>query len=572
MLTELSIKNFAIIEEMSITFQKGLTVLTGETGAGKSIIIDALGLLIGGRGSVEYIRFGEKKAELEGLFIMEESNHPVFQKANELGIEIMEDQMLVLHRTISQTGKSICRINGKLVTLAILKEIGQLLIDIHSQHETQSLLNVDKHIELLDSYYQVNDPQFLKEYEELYHKWSQLKKDYKEQNQNEKELAQRLDLLTFQLNEIQSANLIPKEDDELLEERNTLVHFERIFQSLKDAYNGLHGEMRGLDWLSHTANHLEAAGENKQDLQKLYEDYIDHYYMIEEISYKIRQHIDGMEFDPERLEFIESRLNELNQLKKKYGSNVEEIMEYSATIEEELETIKNRDEHLLRLGQRFKELTEDLLLEAKQLHDVRVKAAKGLEKAVLKELKELYLEKTNFIVEVAYTKSDQNELMLDGSSVRPNNKGIDRIHFYISTNPGEPPKELNKIASGGEMSRIMLAMKNIFAQHQGITSVIFDEVDTGVSGRVAQAMAEKMYNISIDSQVLCITHLPQVAAIADTHLRIEKHMNHDRTTTSVTELSREDRIAEIGKMITGEELTEASKQHAKELIEMNKSR
>ncbi len=247
-------------------------------------------------------------------------------------------------------------------------------------------------------------------------------------------------------------------------------------------------------------------------------------------------------------------------------------MEYSAIIEEELETIKNRDEHLLRLEQRFKELTEDLLLEAKQLHDVRVKAAKGLEKAVLKELKELYLEKANFIVEVAYTKSDQNELMLDGSSVRPNNKGIDRIHFYISTNPGEPPKELNKIASGGEMSRIMLAMKNIFAQHQGITSVIFDEVDTGVSGRVAQAMAEKMYNISIDSQVLCITHLPQVAAIADTHLRIEKHMNHDRTTTSVTELSREDRIAEIGKMITGEELTEASKQHAKELIEMNKSR
>lgn len=459
------------------------------------------------------------------------------------------------------------------MTLAILKEIGQLLIDIHSQHETQSLLNVDKHIELLDSYYQVNDPQFLKEYEELYHKWSQLKKDYKEQNQNEKELAQRLDLLTFQLNEIQSANLIPKEDDELLEERNTLVHFERIFQSLKDAYNGLHGEMRGgLDWLSHTANHLEAAGENNQELQKLYEDYIDHYYMIEEISYKIRQHIDGMEFDPERLEFIESRLNELNQLKKKYGSNVEEIMEYSATIEEELETIKNRDEHLLRLEQRFKELTEDLLLEAKQLHDVRVKAAKGLEKAVLKELKELYLEKANFIVEVAYTKSDQNELMLEGSSVRPNNKGIDRIHFYISTNPGEPPKELNKIASGGEMSRIMLAMKNIFAQHQGITSVIFDEVDTGVSGRVAQAMAEKMYNISIDSQVLCITHLPQVAAIADTHLRIEKHMNHDRTTTSVTELSREDRIAEIGKMITGEELTEASKQHAKELIEMNKSR
>ncbi|UOQ85962.1 DNA repair protein RecN [Gracilibacillus salinarum] len=568
MLTELSIKNFAIIEQLSISFQSGLTVLTGETGAGKSIIIDALGLLIGGRGSVEYVRHGEKKAELEGLFIIEDLEHPVYQKTKELGIDINDDQMLVLHRTISHSGKSICRINGKLTTLAILKEIGQSVLDIHSQHETQALLNKEKHLELLDSYYQSNHPDFKKSYQHLYKHWKQLKDKFEASNKNEQELAQRMDLLDFQLKEIQNADLQPNEDELLTEERNELQHFEKIHSNLNDAYNALHGEQKGLDWMSHAANHLEEAGEHHQAVKKMHQDYIDHYYLMEEISYQIRQQLESMDYEPGRLEVIESRLHEIDQLKRKYGQSVEEIMTYSAKIEEELDEIKHRDQHLENLSHSLQEAAHDLLVEAKELYLLRKNAAKQLEKAVLAELKDLYMDKTVFEVDVSIPNREQG-ISFEGKKVSPHPHGIDQARFLISTNPGEPVKDLDRIASGGEMSRIMLALKNIFSKHQGITSVIFDEVDTGVSGRVAQSMAEKIHNISSGSQVLCITHLPQVASIADTHLRIEKIVENNRTHTSLQELSFEQRIDEIGKMITGEELTTASKTHARELIEMN---
>ncbi|MGP4042306.1 DNA repair protein RecN [Gracilibacillus sp. D59] len=568
MLTELSIKNFAIIDELHISFQKGLTVLTGETGAGKSIIIDAVGLLIGGRGSVEYVRHGEKKAELEGLFIIEDTAHPVYQKAKELGIDIMEDHMLVLHRTISYSGKSICRINGKLTTLAILKEFGQTVLDIHSQHETQALLNQDKHIELLDFFYQSNHSQFKRDYQRIYQQWKELKDKYEANNKNEQELAQRIDLLEFQINEIQKADLQPNEDEDLTNERNKLHHFETIHKNLNDAYNALHGEQRGLDWLSHAANNLEEAGEHNKDIQKIHQQYVDHYYLIEELSYQIRQYVENMDYEHGRLELIESRLHEIDQLKRKYGQSVEEIMTYSAKIEDELDEIKNRDQHLANLSDMLQEVANDLLIEAKELHNIRKKAAKHLEKAVLTELKDLYLEKTNFQVDVSIPNKERG-ISFEGKKVFPNEDGIDQVKFLISTNPGEPVKELDRIASGGEMSRIMLALKNIFSRHQGVTSVIFDEVDTGVSGRVAQSMADKIHNISIGSQVLCITHLPQVASIADTHLKIEKVIQDNRTYTTIQELSFVERIDEIGKMITGAELTETSRIHAKELIEMN---
>ncbi|ENH97422.1 DNA repair protein RecN [Gracilibacillus halophilus YIM-C55.5] len=569
MLTELSIKNFAIIDQLSVSLQKGLTVLTGETGAGKSIIIDALGLLIGGRGSVEYVRHGEKKAELEGLFIIDDEQHPIIERASSLGIEISDDQMIVLHRTISHTGKSICRINGKLTTLGILKEIGQSLLDIHSQHETQSLLNTDKHIELLDYFHQTHEPNFRNEYDQLYQKWKELKKKYDEKSRSEQEIAQRLDLLEFQLNEIQSADLEPNEDQSLMEERNQLVHYEQIYQNVSDAYQALHGEHQGLDWLQVAGNHLESAGEHSDHISKMHETFTDHYFMIEELSYDIRNFLDQIEFDPNRLQIIEERLNEINQLKKKYGNSVEDIMEYSAKVEEELEEIRNYDQHLENLSESLTELSEDLLLEAKHLRDVRKQVATQLEQAVLTELSDLYLDQSTFKVDVALKTNDQGELEMDGTPVTPNENGVDQVKFFISTNPGEPAKPLHRTASGGEMSRIMLALKNIFSQHQGVSSVIFDEVDTGVSGRVAQAMAEKILNISIGSQVICITHLPQVASMADSHLQIEKQVEDERTKTYVRELNTEERIAEIGRMMTGTSLTDTSKEHAKELIQLS---
>ncbi|RCW65419.1 DNA repair protein RecN [Saliterribacillus persicus] len=566
MLTELSIKNFAIIDQTSISFEEGLTVLTGETGAGKSIIIDALGLLVGGRGSVEYIRHGEKKAELEGLFILDNKSHPVFNKTKEYGIEISKDNMVVLERIISLNGKNICRINGKLVTLAILKEIGQTLLDIHSQHETQALMEVDHHLELVDLFLEQKEPKCKDEYTYLYKKWLKLKKRYDNWNKNEQELAQRVDLLSFQLEELQAAELKPGEEKDLTEERNQLANFEKIYQGLYDAYHALHGEHKGLDWLSLAANGIETVSEFDQTFEEIKKDYLNHYYLIEELSYELRNKLDSTEFDETRLNEIESRLSELARLKKKYGPTEEEMIEYQAKIEEELEKIRDRDTAIIELEQELKDVQNDLILEAKDIHDKRVKIAKKIEQAITSELADLYLEKAKFEISISWKKGTDQDPFLEDKHVHLTSSGADNVRFMIATNPGEPVKELNKIASGGELSRIMLALKNIFSNHQGITSVIFDEVDTGVSGRVAQAIAEKIQKVSIGSQVLCITHLPQVASMADTHLLISKTIDQNRTYTNVDELSLTDRISEIGRMITGTDLTKTSMEHAKELI------
>jgi len=559
-LTELSIQDFAIINKISITFNEGLTVLTGETGAGKSIIIDAVQLLAGGRGSVEYVRHGANKAQMEGLFILDTNKHQIYETANQYGIEV-QDGMVVLHRTITSGGKSICRVNGKLVTLAILKEFGKQLIDVHSQHETQSLLDPDNHIQLLDLYDKERIANAKQEYVHLYEKLTALQKRYRELSENEQEISQRLDLLNFQHNEIEQANLVPNEDDELEEERSQLANFERIYNGLQDAYYALYGEQKGLEWLNMANQSLQNSKEYDSFLNEKAEKMSNHYFLIEELMYELRSYADTLEYDPQRLNEIESRLNEISRLKKKYGSTVNEILEYLGKIEEEIEQITDKDSHLTNLDEQIKETYEDTYLEAKQLHDLREKAAQALTKNIHQELKDLYLEKTSFSVSFD-TKINQ------GERTNLHHNGFDYIQFQIATNPGEPLKPLHKVASGGELSRIMLALKEIFARHQGITSVIFDEVDTGVSGRVAQAIAEKIQQISSQSQVLCITHLPQVAAMADTHKLIQKQAKNNRSSTVVKELSKSEKIDELGRMITGAKLTDTAKDHATEMLEL----
>lgn len=569
MLTELSIKDFAIIDQITITFKEGLTVLTGETGAGKSIIIDAVQLLTGGRGSVEFVRHGSDKAEIQGLFSIDDNQHPIFGKGKEYGVDIDEDGMIVLQRTITAGGKSICRVNGKLVTLAILKEFGKTLIDIHSQHETQSLMDPERHIELLDLYARNEINPVKKEYTDLHFKWDNLIKRFKQWSQNEQEMAQRLDLLEFQLNELQEADLSPDEEEMLTEEREKLNNFEKIYQGITDAYNALYGEQRGLDWLSLASNGLENAAEHDESIVKLKEDFSNHYFLIEELSYDLRNHLDNLEFNPERLNEVESRLMEINRLKKKYGSDLNEVLEYASRIEEEIDQIKNRDSHLQKMEKEIADLAEDLLLEARQLSDIRKNSSIRLKQAIHGELKDLYLEKAIFDINLEKRKGSASvDPILEGAQVKLTQSGYDIVRFLISTNPGEPLKELHKIASGGELSRIMLALKNIFSTHQGVTSVIFDEVDTGVSGRVAQSIAEKIYGISIGSQVLCISHLPQVASMADTHLLIEKEVENERTSTSIRELITNESVEEISRMMSGTELTETTKNHAKELIQL----
>ncbi|MCJ8006780.1 DNA repair protein RecN [Lederbergia wuyishanensis] len=557
MLQELSIKNFAIIDQISVSFEKGLTVLTGETGAGKSIIIDALHLLVGGRGSVEFVRHGENKADIEGLFFLE-NNHPCFKKAAEFGIDI-EEGMIILRREISSSGKSVCRVNGKLVTISTLREIGSTLIDIHGQHEHQELMDESTHLSLLDQYGFEKIRPALESYREIYRQYDSTLKKIKELKLNEQEMAHRLDLLQFQLQEIRQADLKINEDEVLLEERRQLANFEKIFAAIKAGYEGLQGEQHGLDYISHTMSHLETAADLDKQYENVLESVANSYYLLEDAADKLRGELDRLEFDPERLNAIEGRINEINQLKRKYGSSVSEILEYCSKIEEEIEMLENRDARVGDLESKLSSLGEDLSLEGKQLTDIRKKWAEKLTVAIHQELKELYMDKTVF--EPVFIKDSE-------SNSEFGKDGLDDVVFYISTNPGEPLKPLSKVASGGELSRMMLALKTIFSKHQGITSIIFDEVDTGVSGRVAQAIAEKIHQVSKHSQVLCISHLPQVAAMADTHLLISKEAISGRTRTTLTKLGKNEKISEIARMISGVEITDITKKHAKELLDI----
>ncbi|WNS74172.1 DNA repair protein RecN [Bacillus sp. DTU_2020_1000418_1_SI_GHA_SEK_038] len=557
MLTELSIRNFAIIEALSISLDKGLTVLSGETGAGKSIIIDAIHLLVGGRGSAEYVRHGEDKAEIEGLFQMEDPNHPIYKRAIEFGIEL-EDGMIVLRRDISKSGKSVCRINGKLVTISILREIGSTLIDIHGQHEHQELMDEIKHISLLDQFggEKISSAHF--EYERVYQMYEQKLKYLKTLSENDQQMAHRLDLIQFQYDEIQKANLKLNEDEELYEERKKLSNFERIFDSLQAGYSGLQGEQRGLDWIGLVMGHIEDAAGIDPSYKELAEAVSNSYYQLEDVMRSLRNELDFLEYDPGRLAEIEDRLNEIQQLKRKYGKTIVEILEYASKIEEEIETLQNKETHISHLEKEISSLRKDLTVEAEELSTLRKNTAKTLIKLIHKELKALYMDKTVF------------EVKFDSDLENFTKNGLDKVEFYLSTNPGEPLKPLSKIASGGELSRIMLALKSIFSKHQGVTSIIFDEVDTGVSGRVAQAIAEKIHHVAINSQVLCISHLPQVAAMADTHLYIAKNIKDGRTKTSVKALNEAEKVKEIGRMISGVEITDLTKEHAKELLQLAK--
>jgi DNA repair protein RecN (Recombination protein N) len=553
LLSELSIKNFAIIEALSISFAKGLTVLSGETGAGKSIIIDAIHLLVGGRGSSEFVRHGEEKAEIEGLYQIDDEHHPCYQKALELGIDI-EDGMIVLRRDISRTGKSICRINGKLVTISTLREMGSTLVDIHGQHEHQELMDETRHLSLLDQFGSDEIFLALSEYQRVFHRYEQTLHKLKSLSKNEQQTAHRLDLIQFQLDEIQKADLKLHEDEELFEEKKRLGNFERIFEAIQAGYNALNGDQKGLDWIGMVMGHLEDAAAVDAEYKEIFESVANSFYQLEDLARSLRNELDILEFDPERLNEIEDRLNEINQLKRKYGKTIEEILEYSAKIEEEIEIIQNKESHIGQLEKELTSIRKDLILEAKQVTDLRHRWADKLTRFIHKELKELYMSKTVF------------EIRFETDLEHFSKDGVDHVEFFISTNPGEPLKPLSKVASGGELSRIMLALKSIFSKHQGVTSIIFDEVDTGVSGRVAQAIAEKIYKVAHSSQVLCITHLPQVAAMADTHLFISKIIKGGRTRTSVTPLQIEEKIKEIGRMISGVEITDLTKKHAEELL------
>lgn len=555
MLQELSIKDFAIIDEIQISFQPKMTVLTGETGAGKSIIIDALGLLAGGRGSTEFIRKGEKKAVIQGLFTLpREAN--TYNILEEYGID-SEDGQIILQRDLYRGGRNICRINGMMVNLATLRKVGETLIDIHVQNEHQELMKPENHIDLLDEY-DKKTSQLRNQYQVVYQNYRKLKLSMEKKEADEKAWAQRLDMLNFQVKEIEEAGLKINEEDELVEEKNKLDNFQAIHDALELSYQILSGEkIDVVGNLGNAMNELSDVSDLSENLQEINTKISDAFYSLEDAARDISDELDSMEWNGERLNEIEERLELIHQLKRKYGDTIEDILHYHSRIEKELREMENAEQNSEKQERQLSEALEKVKELAIKLSKQRKKSAKKLEKMIHEQLSALYMDKAVFEVKC-----------LNNSKLY--SKGIDKVEFYIQTNPGEEMGPLAKIASGGELSRIMLALKTIFSQKMGVTSIIFDEVDTGVSGRVAQAIAEKISQISNNSQVLCITHLPQVAAIADNHYYISKSVNDGRTETSLKELDEKQKIREIARMLSGSEITELTLKHAEELIKMSK--
>ncbi|GAA4709757.1 DNA repair protein RecN [Brevibacillus fulvus] len=570
MLVELSIRNFAIIKEVTISFRQGLNILTGETGAGKSIIIDALGILLGDRSSADFVRYGEKRAEVEGLFELPAS-HPALQICEGFGVQVEQDGVLVVRRDISAQGKSIIRINGQLVTLAMLRELGPWLVTVHGQHDTHLLMQAEKHIDWLDAFGEQQLARTKAEYAALYAAYRKNRQDWERMSRNERELVQRIDLLSYQLNEIEEAKLQPGEDEKLLNQRKKWANYEKVYEGIQDAYRSLYGDGRGLDWLGHAMSELERLLQYDENLAPLVETIQNAYYQVDDAVHQLRQFAGRLDFDPQQLAEVERRLDQIQSLKRKYGKSVDDILEYAATIQDELEEIQQYDSRLLQLEERVRELAADLAVEALELSALRKQLASELAEAIETQLKELHMERARFAIEVRQI-ADEQGIEIEGVKRRIDANGMDQIEFLISPNPGEPLRPLAKIASGGELSRVMLAIKTILADAEQVETLIFDEVDTGVSGRAAQAIAEKLARVAKNRQVLCITHLPQVAALADAHFTIKKEATADTTMTTVTLLPEEERVVELSRMLSGTEITEKTKEHAREMLQLAKGR
>ncbi|MFP3387857.1 DNA repair protein RecN [Brevibacillus sp. SIMBA_040] len=570
MLVELSIRNFAIIKEVTVSFQKGLNILTGETGAGKSIIIDALGLLLGGRASADFVRYGESRAEVEGLFELP-AGHPALAVCTNVGVQIEQDGMLVVRRDISNQGKSIIRLNGQLVTLAMLRELGPWLVTVHGQHDTHMLMQSDKHINWLDAYGEAALGSAKHEYTQLYSAFRKTKQDLERMARNERELVQRIDLLAYQLNEIESAALTPGEDEKLLAQRKKWMNIEKVYSTMQDAYRSLHGDQKGMDWLGHAMGDLERIVGYEEQLAPILETVQTAYYQIEDVVHQLRQLSYQMDFEPAQLAEVESRLDQIQFLKRKYGKSVDDILEYAATIQDELDDMHHYEDRLQQIEKRLTELAADLAVEALELSVIRQECAGKLTQEIEQQLKELHMERARFAIDVRQT-PDEDGVEIDGIKRQVDANGMDQIEFLISPNPGEPLRPLAKIASGGELSRVMLAIKTILAGTDQVETLIFDEVDTGVSGRAAQAIAEKLARVAGRRQVLCITHLPQVASMADAHFLIKKEMSEYETKTIVSRLSEDDRVTELARMLSGAEVTAKTEEHAREMILLGRER
>lgn len=555
MLQTLSIKQFAIIDELDINFSDGLTVMSGETGSGKSIIIDAIGQLIGMRASSDYVRHGEKKAIIEGIFDIDESKDAI-KILESLAIDVDADFLLV-KREIFSSGKSICRINNQTVTLQDLRKVMQELLDIHGQHETQSLLKQKYHLQLLDDYADNQYSDLLNQYQLSYKQYKNKRKELEELESADQALLQRLDLMKFQLEELTEASLKEGEVDQLESDIKRIQNSEKLNLALNNAHQVLTDENAIPDRLYELSNYLQTINDIvPEKFVRLKEDIDQFYYILEDAKHEIYDEMANTEFDEQVLNEYESRMNLLNNLKRKYGKDITELIGYQSKLANEIDKIENYEQSTSQLREEIKTLYNEVIDIGKKLSQERRRVARELRDHIVSEIQNLQMKDAN--LEISFKPLDE-----------PTIEGIEFVEFLISPNRGEPLKSLNKIASGGELSRIMLALKSIFVKSRGQTAILFDEVDSGVSGQAAQKMAEKMRDIAQYIQVICISHLPQVASMSDHHLLISKASNADRTTTQVKELKDENKIDEIARMISGASVTELTRENAKEMIKQN---
>lgn len=560
MLFELMIEDFALIEKLNVNFHQGLNILTGETGAGKSIIIDAVNLAIGERADKGLIRTGKDKALIQVVFYSK--NPKVMEILQSNGINYYEDGLIILTREIYSSGRSSSRINDKLVTATLIKEISKYLIDIHGQHSHQSLLYSENHIDIVDMFEGEEIFKLLKIYQKKYSEFKEIKEKIKVLSESDSEKERKKDMLIFQINEIDEANLTINEDENLFSQQKILANSEKIYHTMASAYESLNNGMNNTSITDSLANivgdfsHINGFDNKINDIYEVLQDIL---YRLQDIATDIRNYRDNVEFEPSLLEEIEKRLDQLNKLKRKYGNSIEEILDYREKISNELEEIESSQNRIDELSKSLVKLEKELLQLSKNLSAKRKKVAKYLEKKMNNELNTLNMGKATFKIDIKPHQSKDGNISFT-------QKGIDKVEFLISTNAGEPLKPLIKIVSGGEMSRIMLAIKTILANTDNIPTIIFDEIDSGISGRTANTVGEKLAIISQSHQVLCITHLPQIASMADIHFFIEKITKQKTTITKIYEIEQKDRITELARLLGGINITDLTYQHAKETL------
>ena len=553
MLVVLNIKNFALIQELSVEFGAGFNILSGETGAGKSILIDTIDYVLGGKFSKELIRYGEDKTYVEAIFDME--NDEIYTLLNDLNIE--NDELLVVSRETTISGKSIIKVNGKTIVLSQLKRIREKLLDIHGQHQNQSLLSKGTHILYLDEYNSENISPLLEQFEIVKNRHSQIEDKINELKGND-DREKILDYIKFQIDDIEKAKLKPGEEEDLREQYNILANAEKISSSLINSYNYLNNNQqvnsvleilsKVISEFSHSEMHLEKIKDKRVQVEEAY-------YLLEESTRDIRDIANEIYYDENELAAINERIYEISLYKKKYGDSIDEILKFLEKLKNQYDEFINSEEIILNLKKELSVIEKDMSEIGVKLHEFRCMSAKDLEVRIKEELSYVGLEK-------AIIKIDVN------LSEIANNRGYDDVQFLISANPGEPLKPLEKVLSGGELSRIMLALKCVFVDKDKIPTLIFDEIDTGISGAIGKRVGEKMYQVSVKHQVLCITHLPQIAALSDNHYFVSKKVENGKTFTQIRMLNEQDKVCEIAKMIGGDNLSDVAIDNSREMVKL----